>query len=614
MRKIKYFFLTLSLLLLTLGGATFAVPTFSLDIPKDNDNTIETTAPSEIEDAEIDGAEEVTEYTFKTYEEYFTDNGITNDISLTTIEGDGSSTSPYVMNSSSDFWYASKYLTLTNKHIKLACDIIFNEEVFDDNGNPSGGDGKVYQWQPMMNSTNLSIDGNGFSMRGMYIDTGESTTYYIGLSYYLLDEVKNVCFDEFFIKSISAHIAPIPRANSVSNCISKRSAIKGYHSVGGIVGKLYKEITNCENHSNIYGNEDSSLYIGGVVGEYDKTTTSLISKCDNYGEIRGKNRVGGVVGGSYYLSNQLRIEHCNNYGNVSTITSVAGGIVGFWVGPCNIVYCNNYGRIISEAGSEAAGIVGYSAGGDGTRTISHCKNFGFVNSKLQTGSNAYSNAGIVGQVQRSIVIDSCESYINKNYNNLAGKTLGIIVGSIVAYEGAFVDIINCKAESEFSSRIISHTGSTAKMYARISNCEFDVGDGDRIVYNSGTSVFDISNIKINFECNGVYNINLLNNFAETTVRLSNLLINVSCTSVANPNLLIISSQTKLGNVDAENIIFNFYTNAGKQGYYFGSNFSGFYIDYKTGGFGIRSYGGASGFQGAITENMLINNGYVKKEI
>ena len=49
-------------------------------------------------------------------------------------------------------------------------------------------------------------------------------------------------------------------------------------------------------------------------------------------------------------------------------------------------------------------------------------------------------------------------------------------------------------------------------------------------------------------------------------------------------------------------------------YYFGSDFSGFNIDFKTGKLGLKAFSGKGFYQGRVTEKYLEDNGFIKKEI
>ena len=49
-------------------------------------------------------------------------------------------------------------------------------------------------------------------------------------------------------------------------------------------------------------------------------------------------------------------------------------------------------------------------------------------------------------------------------------------------------------------------------------------------------------------------------------------------------------------------------------YYYGSDFSGFYVDYKTGRLGLKALSGKGFYQGKVTEEYLISKGYRKKAI
>ena len=48
--------------------------------------------------------------------------------------------------------------------------------------------------------------------------------------------------------------------------------------------------------------------------------------------------------------------------------------------------------------------------------------------------------------------------------------------------------------------------------------------------------------------------------------------------------------------------------------FYGSDFSDFFVDFKTGKIGLKSFSGKGFFQGKVTEEWLMNMGYEKKTI
>ena len=104
-------------------------------------NSPETGEKQDILDDEKDS--EVTSYERRTFAQYLTDYEVPTtlaEIGKTTVTGNGSVESPYQINSTQDFVFFAN-VGMSNKYFELNCDIVYNDESFDENGTPSGGDG-----------------------------------------------------------------------------------------------------------------------------------------------------------------------------------------------------------------------------------------------------------------------------------------------------------------------------------------------------------------------------------------------------------------------------------------------------------------------------------------
>ena len=155
---------------------------FSYQNLQTTENSNEANVPSDLHSAE-EKQEEVqvwTEPTCKTFEDYFTDKGITAaTITEEDFYGSGTMSDPYVINSSNGMWYfRNTALCRTNfvdKYVELGCDIILNEEIYDENGYIQGGDGVVYSWTEDSSSwfKNFYFEGNGFTISGLYFNDDE---------------------------------------------------------------------------------------------------------------------------------------------------------------------------------------------------------------------------------------------------------------------------------------------------------------------------------------------------------------------------------------------------------------------------------------------------------
>ena len=99
-------------------------------------------------------------------------------------------------------------------------------------------------------------------------------------------------------------------ADVIRNFTIKNSYIEGTgQRVGGIVGTLLNEITNCHNINTIVKTNDT--IVGGVVGFV--LNKGNIKECTNTGEVYGNKYVAGVVGRLFY---PCEISECINMGKV----------------------------------------------------------------------------------------------------------------------------------------------------------------------------------------------------------------------------------------------------------------------------------------------------------
>ena len=92
--------------------------------------------------------------------------------------GSGTKSDPYVVHSTKVFLYLQgngiSGLNIDNKYFELACDVVLNDESYDDNGNPISGDGVVYKWEPINYGRNAFFDGKNHSIKGLYLNRPET--------------------------------------------------------------------------------------------------------------------------------------------------------------------------------------------------------------------------------------------------------------------------------------------------------------------------------------------------------------------------------------------------------------------------------------------------------
>lgn len=559
MKKLQGLFLCLSLLLLASVGVSFTTNIFS-SAPVDE---------TPVEVAVEKDKEEITEYEFKPFTDYYCPASRAE----TTITGNGKQATPYVVNSLSDFiWLSTK--SIPYQYVELNCDIILNDEKFDNNGNPSGGDGVVYSWKPIDECYNLRFNGNGHTISGMYIkdETLTYTSLYGNKNIY---ECKNLNFRDCYIygKTNACHIG---RALNVENCNVYSGYVEATGSNACGVVQNAEKIYNCNNYADIKSGGQPG--IGGIVAG---RSTLIMENCNNYGSITKTHTsswaCGGLVG--ELTQGKSVIKNCKIYGNVNSTGQGIGGIFGAATGNAKtqirMENCVNYGRIISnKANGWLGGIAGHIRG---DIEMIACENAGQVD-------NVYLSGELVGRISKdklgnyvSVTIKNC--IMNNNSKNsmieeIAEATKAIIQGCKINYSGAHTNIL------------IEKINSTAELYIKDIQIESEKTD------------------KCNFKLAGV--------IKETCKKaeISNIIINIkkaNATTFEN-----IYNANSSANIEIKSAIVN--VKQGGQSYYYGDSFSGYYVSWKTGKIGLKALDGVGTFQGIVDEEVLANKNFEKRTI
>jgi len=152
--------------------------------------------------------------------------------------------------------------------------------------------------------------------------------------------------------------------------------------LGGIVGNAAKHnnciYTRCVNKGAVKAESgvSGSPYVAGIAGS---AFGAEFYNCENYGELTSAAgaHMGGILGRmspSAQGGNQdVIMSGCKNFGNLTTVSGVAGGIVGYVGNPTGdsadlnvkqilkMVKCENTGNI-TAGGGDVGGIVGYLYG------------------------------------------------------------------------------------------------------------------------------------------------------------------------------------------------------------------------------------------------------------
>ena len=163
---------------------------------------------------------------------------------------------------------------------------------------------------------------------------------------------------------------------------------------GGITGQNNaKAIRNCENYGKIYS---EGKYTGGIAGYTNNASTGVehvVENCINLGEVESKECYTGGISGYASGSESIKIEFCENKGNVYG-GAITGGLIGLQNSNVKVENCTNFlniksGGLTTETNNASGGIAGYSAG-----LIRNCTNRGEIISYKAHRWNR--SGGIVG--------------------------------------------------------------------------------------------------------------------------------------------------------------------------------------------------------------------------
>ncbi len=515
------------------------------------------------------------ETNYREYDDYFYDYNISYSTVKDTLSGDGTLTNPFVANSTEAFLYLVTCYNLNSKYIELGCNIVLNEENFDEEGIPNGGDGIVYEWRSI-DAPVKCFNGNGFTIFGLWQkreDIAERSAGFFGRNH-IQDEIKNLNFANVYVEENAQAYAYVVAYQiiNMTNCNMLSGNFKTSKAQGAVICYIVTNIKDCNNYINAYS---KTIEVSGM-------TTIIVGKmegCNNFGNITSEEqsttngRVAGLALLTYSSSTKAKISNCNNYGDIYSTKQQAAGIV-VWLNNAIIEDCKNYGSIYSGVRA-AAGIVSMVHNVQ-CGSIVNCQNYGMVRSEYEY----HQAGGIVGQ---------CSS--------LTGYLL----------------VRDC---SDFSKSPIPLIGCVQQGKVIFDNCKKQLINKEKIVgsmplfvgvLHSRDAEVEVQNVEVDIQCKSI-NILWMNYWSlPKSYSVKNVIVNITCDSMSSTT---VNMRNELCTND--NIIFNFNVNGVKHRSFYGSDFSGFYCDWKNGKIGLKSLSSKGFYQATLTEQMLIEKGYQKR--
>src|SRR5574344_1943237 len=304
-----------------------------------------------------------------------------------TITGEGTSTSPYHiftagqlrraserMNSGTSSYLSARYILESDIDLNPGITIAQDGKCTDS----SGAAASPCEWTAvgtMSARFTGEFDGNGHTVRGVYIDKPGSD--YQGLFGF------------------------IGSGGEIKDLTVKESFIRGDSQVGGVCGQNVGTITNCTGSGAVSG----SNYVGGVCG-YNNSST--ITYCTGSGTVTSTgNDAGGVCGLNYAGT----ITYCPGSGAVTSPGDDAGGVCGHNFSG-TIANCTVSGSVSGRSN------VGGGCG-ENDKTIANC-----TGSDASTSTGNYAG-GVCGY-------NFCWTITNRTGSGTVTST-GNVVGGVCGY-------------------------------------------------------------------------------------------------------------------------------------------------------------------------------------
>jgi len=510
--------------------------------------------------AEIEGQ-------LKTYEEFLIDFGVSKDnITEQDLSGSGTKNDPFVIWSTKGFLFfmnesLSEIPDSKCQYVELGNDIILNDETFDENGKPTSGDGTYYNLGKG-GRTVTNFDGKGFTIKGLYKDNGETED--AGLFEWMTC-LKNTTVENVYMsgKSVVVFAGNIP--NGIYNCKVTNGTLRASEWVCTFAFNVRKgNVENCVANVNLYSNQEALGICRG---------TNNVINCINYGDI--------IVQSPSIIGNQC-----------SGITAEVAVIEN----------CINYGDIYAPNNQNVSGIVS-AVLANRIYTYKNCKNYGNIIGKAYQG-------GISGMTRGIVTMIGCENYgeVTPTSGNMSGAMIGCLFGAV---DFQMIDCISKTKNTELA--VIGNDYGDDIRNVFIKDCKFIFenkcfSDGLIYVRCSGETNLQIQDTEVfvnlekktslvgSFAKNGKQNVNLKN-----VIVRGNGNFNKDWEVFWNKENAVLKVDGLI--FDLEN---------GK--YFFGSDFSDFYVSLKTGKIGLKTRDGNGFFQTKVNEDILERKGFEKKTI
>ncbi len=399
------------------------------------------------------------------------------------LSGDGSAGNPFLIDSAADLASLTSYLgsSHSGKYFKLNSDIDLNVAPYNT------GNG----WTPIGNGSNNfygKFDGNGKTISGLYIGSGNAATYQGLFGFTNGAIIEDLSLTNVSINSTQSNVGAlagrIGTTTTVTNVNSSGTITSTLNNVGGLVGYSdNSNITNATSSINVTGNNN----VGGLIGSINASSpsTSTITSSGATGNIRSNSYGGGFAGSRVYgtISNSYATGNILGDSAGGLTNDYMGGFVGTTCyGTINTSFATGdvYGDIdlggFASQSHNCAGIITNSyARGDVYPSVAGTGGSFMRYIYLGTVSNSYSTGLVDGQTNGGFIYydHTCSSCVNNFWDTqTSGQTTG---GVFSGGRGTGKSTVQMKSVATFTT---TGTAGLTSPWDFVGNPNNDVANND----------------------------------------------------------------------------------------------------------------------------------------
>ena len=280
------------------------------------------------------------------------------------------------------------------------------------------------------------VNGNGYVIRNLYINRpNEANVALIGGAHV---EVRNLGLENVDITggANTGGIVGQGQMNGLINCYVKDGSIKtdselGWGCIGGIAGSLaYTNVDSCWTDVDVRGYNT----VGGLIGSSSVTVKNSYA----LGDVSGNESVGGLIGVSSHTT-----LNCFAEGDVTASGYYAGGLVGY----ANTNYgkienCSSYGFV---TGADRAGTIVGRANGTTITNVMYNKGDNEGVAEIGYGAETTNQSAILGVIFERIT----NIQVGINSSNASNISIALGVSDISLIDS----ILGCIEDEKSISQI-----------------------------------------------------------------------------------------------------------------------------------------------------------------